>query len=188
MLHGIDVSAWQDETYSVSGLDFVFVKGTEGTGYTNPKQKTEAARARKSGLAVGFYHFLHPGHIWAQASYFVEECDSEAGDMLVVDWETVGGPHGHYASCEEKDQFLRIVKELRPHHRVGLYCNVDFWKNHDTTSGCGDFLWIASPGVSHPPIRHPWLFWQTGEARGVDQDVCAFHTRAALRDWCGYTS
>lgn len=187
MINGIDVSAWQGKVPSLTGLDFMFVKGTEGTSYTNPKQKAQAASGRKSGLALGFYHFLHPGSIFAQASYFVEECDSLPGDMLVCDWETVGGPHGHAASCEEKDQFLAIVKALRPHHKVGLYCNVDYWKNHDTTSDCGDFLWIAAPGTTHPPIRHPWLFWQTGESRGVDTDVCAFHTREALRSWCGYT-
>lgn len=190
MINGIDVSAWQGKTLSVKGLDFMFVKGTEGSGpngYVNDKQHAQAANGRKSGLAIGFYHFLHPGNIWAQASYFVEQCDSVPGDMLVCDWETVGGPHGHAASCEEKDQFLRIVKQLRPGHKVGLYCNTDYWLHHDTTSQAGDFLWIAAPDVPHPPIRHPWLFWQNGERGGIDTDVCAFHNRAALRSWCGYT-
>lgn len=186
MIKGIDVSSYQDGTYSVSGLDFVFVKATEGLSYVNPKQKAETARARKSGLALGFYHFLHPGHIYAQASYFVEQCLSLPGDMLVADWETC--EDGNHASNEEKDQFLRIVKELRPaHHKIGLYCNTDYWLNVDKTSQCGDFLWIAAPGTSHPPIRHPWMFWQTGERGGLDQDVCAMHSRAALRSWCGYT-
>jgi GH25 family lysozyme M1 (1,4-beta-N-acetylmuramidase) len=185
MINGIDVSSYQSATYSVRDLDFVFVKATEGTTYVNPKQKAEAARARKAGLAVGFYHFLHPGHIYAQASYFVEQCDSVHGDMLVVDWETC--PDGNHASNEEKDQFLAAVRELRPdHHRIGLYCNTDYWLHVDKTSVCGDFLWIAAPGVTHPPIRHPWMFWQTGERGGVDQDVCALHSRAALRNWCGY--
>lgn len=184
MINGIDVSSYQDGTYKTAGLDFAFVKATEGTTYTNPKQKAETDRARKAGLVLGFYHFLHPGHIWAQAAYFVEECLSEPGDLLVVDWETVEGPHGHHASNEEKDQFLKIVKELRPqHHKIGLYCNTGFWLDVDTTSQCGDFLWIAAPGVAHPPIRHPWLFWQNGQRGGIDTDVCAFPTRTALKSW-----
>ena len=186
MIKGIDVSSYQDpKDLDPAGLDFAFIKATEGTHYVNPRMKEEAEWAREHNLAVGFYHFLHPGYIWAQASFFVEQCDSVPGDMLIVDWETTES--GNHASCQEKDQFLAAVKELRPNHRVGLYCNVDYWKNIDTTSRCGDFLWIAAPGVSHPPIRHPWLFWQTGESRGVDTDVCAFHNRPALRSWCGYT-
>lgn len=185
MIKGIDVSSYQSaKELDLTGLDFVMVKATEGTTYVNPQQKAEAARARSSNLAVGFYHFLHPGYIWAQASFFVEQCDSVPGDMLIVDWETTES--GNHASCQEKDQFLAAVKELRPNHRVGLYCNVDYWKNVDTTSRCGDFLWIASPD-GYPPIVHPWLFWQTGERGGIDSDVCALHSLAALKTWCGYS-
>jgi GH25 family lysozyme M1 (1,4-beta-N-acetylmuramidase) len=185
MISGVDVSAYQDPAYPLEGLDFVFVKATEGTSYVNPEQKAEAARAREAGLALGFYHFLHPGNIYAQASYFVEQCASLPGDMLVVDWETC--ENGNHASNLEKDQFLALVKELRPqHHKVGLYCNTDYWLGVDQTSKCGDFLWIAAPGVNPPPILHPWLFWQKGVRGGTDQDVCAMHSRAALRSWCGY--
>lgn len=186
MIKGIDVSSYQSDVakLDLAGLDFVMVKATEGTTYVNPEQKAQAAKARDAGLAVGFYHFLHPGYTYAQASYFVEQCDSVHGDMLIVDWETT--ENGNHASCQEKDQFLAALKELRPeHHRRLLYCNVDYWKNIDTTSGCGDGLWIASPD-GYPPIVHPWLFWQTGERGGVDSDVSAFHSRDALRAWCGY--
>lgn len=186
MIKGIDVSSYQDPAeLNLSGLDFVVVKATEGTSYVNPKQKAEAGKARQDGMAVGFYHFLHPGYIWAQASYFVEQCDSLPGDMLIVDWERT--ENGNYASCQEKDQFLAAVKELRPqHHRRLLYCNVDFWKGVDTTSQCGDGLWIASPD-GYPPIVHPWLIWQNGQRGGVDSDVAAFHSRSAMRTWCGYS-
>lgn len=187
MINGIDVASYQAGELDLGGLDFMFVKATEGTTYVNPEQKAQAEQAREAGLAVGFYHFLHPGFIRDQASYFVEQCDSVYGDMLVVDWETTES--GNSASCEEKDQFLAVVKELRPaHHKIGLYCNTDFWLNIDTTSQCGDFLWIAAPGVTHPPIRHPWAFWQTGERGGVDVDVAGFFSRAALKSWCGYGS
>jgi GH25 family lysozyme M1 (1,4-beta-N-acetylmuramidase) len=182
MINGIDVSSYQDGTYKTAGLDFAFVKATEGTTYVNPKQKAEVDRARKAGLVLGFYHFLHPGHIWAQAAYFVDQCLSVPGDLLVVDWETC--PDKNHASNEEKDQFLKIVRELRPKgHKIGLYCNTDYWLNVDKTSGCGDFLWIAAPGVTHPPIRHPWLFWQNGIRGGIDSDLCAFPTRASLKAW-----
>lgn len=187
MIGGIDVSGWNTETYSTSGANFVFVKATEGRSYVNPKQGRQAAVARTAGLALGFYHFLVSGNINAQAAFFVEKCASVAGDMLVCDWETpVGG--GKPATNAEKDAFIREVKRLRPGHKVGLYCNLDYWKHHDTTSYAGDFLWIADPGhaAGDPNIRAKWLFHQYGQRGGIDQNVADFATRALLRTWCGY--
>lgn len=186
MISGIDVASYQDRTYPTSGLDFVFVKATEGTSYINPKMGTQAATARTAGLALGFYHFLHPGDVKAQAAYFVAKCASLPGDMLVCDWETPPGGKG--ASCAEKDAFIKAVKLLRPGHKVGLYCNTDYWKNRDTTSYAGDFLWIADPNhpAGHPGIKAAWKFHQHSQAGGLDRNVALFLSRAALRDWCGY--
>ena len=185
MINGIDVASYQDATPSVSGLDFVFIKATEGRSYVSGKQNRQAATARTAGLVVGFYHFLHPGNIQAQAEWFVDKCASLEGDMLVCDWETTAD--GKRPTCAEKDQFLRAVKKLRPTHKVGLYCNTDYWKHRDTTSFCQDFLWIADPNSpkGKPSIKAKWLFHQWGQ-RGTDQDVAAFNSRSDLRNWCGY--
>lgn len=72
MLRGIDVSAYQSSTYSTEGLSFVFIKATEGRSYTNPKLSAQTKDARDAGLVVGFYHFLWPGNLTAQAEYFVK--------------------------------------------------------------------------------------------------------------------
>jgi GH25 family lysozyme M1 (1,4-beta-N-acetylmuramidase) len=185
MINGIDIASYQPETYPTSGLDFVFIKATEGTSYINPKMARQAATARTAGLAVGFYHFLHPGNILDQARYFVAQCASLEGDMLVCDWETTAT--GGRPTCAEKDAFLRAVKQLRPTHKVGLYCNTDYWLHRDTTSYAGDFLWIADPNhpKGQPAIKAKWLVHQWGQ-RGTDQDVAAFSSRSDLRNWCGY--
>lgn len=184
-IQGIDVSSYQAETFTTSGLDFVFVKATEGTSYINPKQGKQAATARTAGLVLGFYHFLHPGNIAAQAAYFVDRCASVEGDLLVCDWETTGS--GEHPSNADKDAFLREVKRLRPGHKVGLYCNTDYWLHRDGTSNCGDFLWIADPqpAPGKPRIKHPWTFHQYSISGGVDRNVANFATRAALRTWAG---
>lgn len=185
MINGIDVAIYQDATFATSGLDFVFIKATEGRTYVNPKMGRQAATARTAGLAVGFYHFLHPGNIQAQAEAFVAKCASLEGDMLVCDWETTAD--GGRPTCAEKDQFLRAVKKLRPGHKVGLYCNTDYWLHRDNTSYAADFLWIADPdhAKGHPAIKAKWLFHQWGQ-RGTDLDVAAFNSRSDLRNWCGY--
>ncbi|ARF59120.1 glycoside hydrolase family 25 protein [Streptomyces gilvosporeus] len=186
MLKGIDVSS-NNESFSISGMDFVIVKATEGHTVTNPKQKQQAAIARSAGLVVGFYQFLWPGNVDAQAQYFVEQCDSHEEDILAVDWETTTS--GTRASSDEKDAILRKIKALRPNHRVILYCNRDFWLHHDTSSYAGDGLWIADydnpPG--HPHITAPWLIHQY-TSKPLDTNVARFDSRAAMSQWASGTT
>lgn len=47
---GIDVSAYQSADFPTSGLAFVIVKATEGTGYVNPRHAAQVTRARAAGL------------------------------------------------------------------------------------------------------------------------------------------
>lgn len=181
MLRGIDVSSYQSSSYDTDGLSFVFVKATEGHTYTNPKLAAQTKTARDAGLVVGFYHFLWPGNLTAQAEHFVGSAPAKAGDILAVDWERTG--EGTRASNAEKDRFLRKVKELRPDHRVVLYCNRDFWLNVDTTSYAGDALWIADyVGAGKPRIRAAWRFHQYTDDP-VDKNVARFADRDALREW-----
>ncbi|MFD8480542.1 GH25 family lysozyme [Kitasatospora sp. NPDC059673] len=183
MLKGIDVSSYQPAALSTNGLSFAFVKATEGTDYVNPKQAAQSQSARGSGLVVGFYHFLRPGDVQTQAQCFVERCLSLPNDILACDWEAEGGTA---PTCAEKDQFLAAVKQLRPNHRIVLYCDVDFWHNRDSTSNCGDGLWIAdySHPAGQPAVQHQWLFHQYSQAP-VDQSVANFETAGQLRQWAG---
>lgn len=177
---GIDVSSFQSSTYSTEGIGFVFVKATEGTSYVNPRMAAQAAHARKSGCVVGFYHFLRPGSVSAQAAYFVEQCASVEGDPLFADWEDAG------VSCADKDAFIAEVKRLRGStHRVGLYCNRDFWLNRDTTSDAGDALWIADyVAAGKPRIQAAWRFHQHTD-KPLDTNVGNFADAAAMRKWAG---
>lgn len=180
VIKGLDVASYQSETPDLDGMDFCFVKATEGTSYINPKQWAQAEHARNAGLVVGFYHYLQPGDMKRQAAFFVSRCVSVEGDPLWADWEEAG------VSCAEKDEFLREVIRLRgATHRVGLYCSTNYWLNHDTTSYCADALWIAHYGVrpGHPGIRHDWTFHQYTSSP-IDTNVSTFASRAALKAWC----
>lgn len=182
---GIDVASYQSATPSVKGLAFLFTKATQSTNYVNPRMASQASAARKAGLVVGFYHFLVTGNIQKQAEYFVAKAASQPGDVLACDWETDPST-GHHASNAEKDAFIKAVKKLRPDHKVVLYCNLSFWKGIDTTSYCGDGLWIADPNAAagHPRVEHAWTFHQYGIS-GTDVDVANFADLAALKKWAG---
>ncbi|MET8767751.1 glycoside hydrolase family 25 protein [Streptomyces sp. NPDC004658] len=181
MLHGIDVSAYQSSSYATNGLSFVFIKATEGRSYVNPRLAAQTKHGRDAGLVVGFYHFLWPGDLTAQAEYFLSHAPERRGDLLAVDWETTGD--GTHASNAEKDRFIRKLKELRPDNRVVLYCNRHFWLNVDTTSYAGDGLWIADyVTAGKPRIQAKWRFHQyTSEPH--DKDVANFASKAALKEW-----
>ncbi|CAM5694643.1 MULTISPECIES: glycoside hydrolase family 25 protein [Streptomyces] len=181
MLHGIDVSAYQSSSYATNGLSFVFIKATEGRSYVNPRLAAQTKHARDAGLVVGFYHFLWPGNLTAQAEYFLSHAPDRRGDLLAVDWETTGD--GTHASNAEKDRFIRRLKELRPDNRVVLYCNRHFWLNIDSTSYAGDGLWIADyVTAGKPRIKATWRFHQYA-SEPHDKDVTNFASRAALKEW-----
>lgn len=181
MIKGIDVSDYQGADFATKGLSFVIVKATEGRSYINPKQAAQAKRARDAGCVVGWYHFLWPGNIQAQAEYFVEKCASQDGDLLAVDWENTSS--GTRASGAEKDAFIRAVKKLRPQHRVLLYCNREFWLNHDTSSYAGDGLWIADyVAAGKPAIKANWLIHQY-TSTPVDTNIAEFVSTTAMRTW-----
>ncbi|MCF3137162.1 glycoside hydrolase family 25 protein [Streptomyces olivochromogenes] len=181
MLHGIDVSAFQSSSFDTDGLSFAFVKATEGRSYINPRLAAQTKHARDAGLVVGFYHFLWPGHLTAQAEYFVKHAPERPGDILAVDWETTS--EGTHASNAEKDLFIRKLKELRPANQVILYTNRDFWLNIDTTSYAGDGLWIADyVSAGKPRIKAKWRFHQyTSDPH--DKNVADFASRTSLREW-----
>ncbi|MEU6681413.1 glycoside hydrolase family 25 protein [Streptomyces sp. NPDC046925] len=180
MLKGIDVSSYQS-TFDTDGISFVIIKATEGRSYVNPRLTAQVKRARDGGCVVGFYHFLWPGNIKAQAEYFVSKAPEKAGDLLAVDWEWTG-EHTR-ASNAEKDRFIKEVKRLRPNHQVMLYTNRDFWLNHDTTSYAGDALWIADyVTAGKPRIKAKWRIHQY-TSTPLDKNVADFASEEALRDW-----
>lgn len=175
---GQDWASYQSSTPSTSGLSFAFIKATEGTSYINPRMVAQAAHARAAGLIVGFYHFARPGNMKAQAAYFVDKAVSVEGDPLFLDWEDSG------VSSADKDAFLAEVTRLRGDtHRVGLYCNQNFWLNREHGGNAGEALWIADyVTAGKPRIKADWLFHQY-TSTPVDTNTADFKDKAALKAW-----
>lgn len=180
MIKGVDVSRYQDTSGWESGVDFAFVKVTEGTTYTNPSWVAQRDTARAAGLVVGYYHFARPGSMTAQADFFLSKIALRPGDVLCLDWEDTG------VSNSQKDAWIKYVQG-KTGHRVVLYCNTYFWLNLDGTGFAGDGLWVATAGYAagHPPISAPWLIHQYSTAGNLDHDIAQFDSRAAMSAWAG---
>lgn len=181
VISGYDIAGYQPVNFSTAGIDFVFMKITEGTTYTNPNWVGQRATARAANLVCGFYHFVRPGSMTAQADFFLSKIFLQPGDIIALDWEDTGVTSG------QKDQWIRYVQTQRPGHRVILYCNKDYWLNRDASGFAGDGLWIADPDypAGSPHITSPWLIHQYSETNGYDHDVAQFSSRAAMSVWAG---
>lgn len=189
-IKGIDISEYQGDISDpvLASHGFAFAKVTEGTGYTNPYFQAQRAAITGHGLVLGLYHFpwtIEP--VAAQVSHFLNQAHPAAGDVIALDFEGYSDDRNWKGqSWAERDawrlDWLKAVRQaLGGHCRVGTYCNVSTWKAIPSDDP-GDFLWIAWPEPSSPPIKYPWTFWQTGQ-RGVDQDVARFASETALRAW-----
>lgn len=175
---GQDWAGYQENKPPTAGLAFVVVKATEGTGYVNPKYTAQIATSRASVAVVGHYHFGRPGSMSAQVDYFVAHTSIRPGDVLAFDWEDPG------VSSADKDAWIRDLQARLPAHRIGLYCNRDYWINRDQGGFCGDFLWIADPSApkGKPRIQSDWLIHQYSDAGGIDRDYSHL-TAAQLSAW-----
>lgn len=183
-IYGQDWASYQSATSDTSGLSFVFVKVTEGLGYTSPVWVSQRNHAKANGLVVGFYHYPHIANDpIAEADYFLKQINLAAGDILCLDWEWYGQSVSDAQARAYKTAWLARVRAKAPGHRVGVYADRTNWTTVDTDSNCGDFLWIADyVPAGQPRIQAPWLFHQYG-SDPVDKDFCHLATLADLRAW-----
>ncbi|MGW1177603.1 peptidoglycan-binding protein [Kitasatospora sp. NPDC002543] len=179
---GYDVSDFQS---GVPGdADFVFIKATEG-GHTDQSGYTDKlADARRRGLVVGHYHFLHAENpVDGEVEHFCRVVGRvPAGELLVLDFEPYGQSVGDGDATAAKNQWLAAVKQRYPDHLVGLYTNRDYWFRTDDNAG--DFLWIADyVSAGSPRIQASWRFHQYSD-NPIDADV--FNgSPDELRAWAG---
>ena len=197
---GIDVSHYQGRIDWVgvagAGVDFAFVKATEGTSLTDLTYPLNRQAAAGVGVRIGAYHFARPSGTTdaaiaasaiAQADAFLAFAQPAVGDLLpALDLEATGGlsptnlTAWTQAWLDEVDARLGV--------RPIVYASPNFWKKYlgDTPIFAldGDALWIAHWTSAALPILPGggwggvgWTFWQwsdcqhvTGIAHCVDGD------------------
>ena len=166
-LWGIDVShhsgdiAWEEVT--AEGVDFVYVKATEGIDAADPMFDQHWDALGDLGVRRGAYHFyVTEDDPEDQAEFFLSRVEHEPGDLPpAVDIELIG--HGTTGELAPRlRRFLEIVEE-----RVGavpvIYTGPNFWDAHLDASFGRYPLWIAEYGVDEPRLPVGWstyAFWQ----------------------------
>ena len=175
-IFGVDVSSYQGEVdwsaLAEQGVDFAFVKATEGSMLQDRQFAANWAGARAAGVIVGAYHFLSydsPGE--TQADNFISAVPVSEGALPpVVDIEFYGAYLEH---PPEKDQVRAILdpllERLEEHYGVRPILYVTYRSYYRYLAGdYGDYpIWCSSPTVF--PLLPGWDFWQyshTGRLEG----------------------
>ncbi|MGC5567602.1 lysozyme [Streptomyces sp. FR-108] len=173
---GVDVSSHQGNvawsTLWSSGVKWAYVKGTEGTYYTNPYFAQQYNGSYNVGMIRGAYHFATPDTTGgaAQANYFVNNGGGWSKDgrtlpgALDIEWN----PYG--AACYGKTQsamvtwirdFLNQYKARTGRDAV-IYSATSWW-----TQCTGDYagfasanpLWIARYATAVGTLPAGWDYY-----------------------------
>lgn len=159
----IDVSSNNHSVdYAVAkkaGLNGVFVKATEGTGYINPRFYSEFVNARKAGLYVGAYHFARPDQHTAvpEADFFVSVIQGHYDNKVdtfkpALDYEQHNNltPREQVAWIKTFNQRVKQKLSLLPI----FYSFSSFIEYLDFRPPVGNGLWLANFG-ENDGTRHP---------------------------------
>lgn len=171
-IKGIDVSHHNGKVdwkkVKASGIDFVFLKATEGTTYTDPTFISNAFDAKAAGLLVGAYHFLSDGRSGKdQAAWFLHRTSFADIDLpLVLDWERSN------AKNEAKEFLTEIEKHTK---RIPIIYGGHIIREENLDASFLKYpLWLAQYGPRADKIPKPWkkyTIWQyseTGSVAGIE--------------------
>jgi lysozyme len=80
------------ETLASQGIDFAWIKATEGSSHVDPRFPENWARANETGLLVGAYHFMSfESSGTAQAEHLAGQIPATPGTLPpVIDLELYG--------------------------------------------------------------------------------------------------
>jgi GH25 family lysozyme M1 (1,4-beta-N-acetylmuramidase) len=199
---GIDVSHYQGAINWTSvrnaGIQFAFIKATEGTSYLDPRFDTNYVAAYNAGVIRGAYHFARPNLSTGatQANFLANNGGAWSADSrtLPAALDLEANPYGAYcyglstsAMRTWVQSFLNQYRSRTGRYAV-IYTTTSFW-NTCTGSWSGPWstspLWVArwsSTVGALPPGAPFWTFWQytsTGSVSGIAGNVDRNHFNGA---------
>jgi lysozyme len=203
-VHGIDVARYQSgidwPTARANGVNFAFIKATEGGDRVDPRFADHWARTAEAGVLRGAYHFFYfctPAEV--QARWFIANVPKERGTLppvLDLEWNPQSPTCTYRPPPEvvraEAQTFMNLV-EAHYGQRPIIYTDPAFFERNELIRFAGEEVWLRST-AAHPTDRYGvsgWTFWQysaTGLVPGIPGpvDLNAFGGSAA--DWAAWLS
>ncbi|KAH6912010.1 putative N,O-diacetyl muramidase [Coprinopsis sp. MPI-PUGE-AT-0042] len=189
---GIDVSGWQPNinwnTVKAAGVQFAYIKVTEGTGYRSSTFDSQYSGSYNVGLIRGGYHFALPDRSSGavQANYFASSGGAWSGDgrTLPGALDIEYNPYG--ATCYGLSQSAMVnwIRDFSNTYRSRtgryptIYTTTDWWKTctgNNNSFGSTNALWVAryASAIGEIPAGFPYAtFWQyTSTDQFGDHDI-----------------
>lgn len=177
-VRSVDVSHYQGEidwpVLASQGIDFAYIKATEGSGFVDDKFVSNWENASKTSLKIGAYHFFSfDSEGETQAENYVQTVGSLGGKLLpVVDVEYYGDkfqnpPEKSAVVTELTDMLLALEQEYGV--KPMIYTTyVVYYKYLQ-----GEFdeypLWIRNvyftPDVN---LKDKWTLWQYSDTEVLE--------------------
>lgn len=190
-IRGVDVSYYQGEidwkVLEGEGIDFVFIKATEGSSHIDTKFLENWENSGETNLKRGAYHFFSfesAGE--AQAEHFISVVPREEGMLLpVVDIEFYGSRFYNKPDVNEtRRQLQSLLDRLEAYYGVKplIYATESSYSTYIRGAFDEYPLWIRNVYFS-PNMGMPgkWTFWQydseaklqgySGEEEHIDLNV-----------------
>lgn len=164
---GIDVSGWQGEIDFLqvknSGIDFVYIKSSEGQNTVDSYFRRNYEEARSNGLNIGFYHYVRARtteEARLEAEHFA---NTIAGTVptckLAMDFENFGNLSTSEIN-EISKVFLERVQELTNKEMI-IYSNTSSARTIFSQELANEYpLWVAQYYVSNPSDNGKWSVWE----------------------------
>lgn len=154
-MQGFDCASYQSGIDpSVVPCDFVIVKSTQGTTYTNPDFHRLAEATLAAGKALGIYHYASGGDATAEAEHMLDVAGGYIGDAIFcLDWEGIqNSAFGSGSDSDWIDEFCGVVES-----RVGSECLV-YLSESVMDYASGHKLWVAQyANMDNTGYQeHPW--------------------------------
>jgi lysozyme len=181
---GVDVSHYDgtiDWTKAhAAGVEFAFMKATEGLTITDGTYATNLAGARAAGVIAGAYHFFRANLDGTQqADFFVSVIGTVPPDALppVIDLETTDGQSASAIASAALEFLARV--EQRTGRTPLIYTTPSFFTSTlGSPSGFSHYpVWIAHWTTTCPNVPSAWSdwpFWQytdSGSVNGISTPV-----------------
>ncbi|MEM1390336.1 MAG: GH25 family lysozyme [Pseudomonadota bacterium] len=179
-MRGIDVSHYQGQIDWIAaarnGVDFAFIKATDGAVNTDPQFQSNWRAARSAGILCGAYHFLRPSDdAKAQGNHFsaIAALDDQALPPA-LDIEVAENVTPSLVEAAIIDWIGVVEKAFKV--RPILYTSPTFWRERVSANFQSYPLWLAcyDQEPEMPPFWHNWTFWQhsaSGKVAGINSSV-----------------
>ena len=198
-VHGIDLSRYQTsvdwDTARRAGVNFAYIKATEGGDRVDPMFRTHWQGATAAGVRPGAFHFYYFCTSAAvQARWFIANVPRVTGALppaLDVEWNPQSPTCTRRPDPATVRSEIGIFLDIVGRHyrqRPVVYAPLEFWADNNLDDITDEEFWLRST-AGHPSDTYPgarWVFWQysgTGLVPGIAGRVDLNAFAGSVNSW-----